>query len=128
MSKKKGVKPKGWTQAMYEKFERCIKEVKKKNKGSKKKYNPYAICHAQLGYDAPEPYDIHIQTSDVIIRLVPEIDNLLEVALYIDDDTFKALKEKLDQIGIRYELLDPKYIARRGRKEKATNVFIIGGN
>ena len=128
MPKKKGVKPKGWTQAMYEKFERCVKEVKKKNKGSKKKYNPYAVCHAQLDYDAPEPYDIHIQTSDVIIRLVPEIDNLFEVALYIDNDTFKILKEKLDQMGIRYELLDHQYIARRGRKEKATNVFIIGGN
>ena len=128
MSKKKGVKPKTWTKAMYEKFERCVKEIKKKNKGSRKKYNPYAVCHSKLGYDAPEPYDIHIQTSDVIIRLVPEIDNLLEVALYIDNNTFKALKEKLDQIGIRYELLDPQYIARRGRKEKATNVFIIGGN
>ena len=128
MSKKKGIKPKGWTQAMYEKFERCVKEVKKQNKGSKKKYNPYAVCHAQLGYDAPEPYDIHIQASDIIIRLVPEIDNLLEVALYIDNNTFKALKEKMDQMGIKYELLDLNYIARRGRKEKATNVFIIGGN
>ncbi len=75
--------------------------------------------------DLPEPYDIHIQALDIVIRLVPEIDNLFEIGIYIDPDTFNFIKEKLDQMKIRYEKVEKGYIARRGRKEKATNIFII---
>ena len=123
--KKKGKIPAGWTKEMYEKFERCVKDVKKKNKENGTDYNPYAVCHASLKYDLPEPYDIHFNALDVVLRLVPQIDNLVEIAVYIDDETFKKIKEKLDEMGIHYEMVDQGYIARRGRKEKATNIFII---
>lgn len=131
MPKKKGVKPKGWTTAMYNKFERCVKKVKDLNKKRGTNYNPYAVCHASLGYDPkkpmdlPEPHDIHFIAGDIILRLVPEIDNLFEIGIYIDKDTFDQIKEKLDEMGINYDLVEDGYIARRGRKEKATNVFLI---
>ncbi len=125
MSKKKGVKPKKWTKKMYEKFEDCVLKVKEQNKKGKKKYNPWAVCHASLKYDLPDPFDVHFETADVILRLVPEIDNLFEIGIYVDPDTFRKLKEKMDEMGIHYDKIEEGYIARRGRKEKATNVFII---
>jgi hypothetical protein len=130
--KKKGEIPKNWTKEMYDKFERCVKAVKEQNEIYGTDYNPYAVCHASLGYDPskkkydlPEPYDIHFNATDVILRLVPEIDNLFEIGIYIDSETFKKIKKKLDEMGIRYEVVEDGYLARRGRHEKATNVFII---
>ncbi len=95
---------------------------KKKNKSLKKKDKKIKR------YDLPEPYDIHFNAEDIVLRLVPEIDNLVEIAVYIPDSIFKQIKERMDKLGIKYELVDPKYIARRGRKYKATNIFIIGND
>ena len=33
------------------KWERCVKDVKKKNKENKTDYNPYAVCTASIGYE-----------------------------------------------------------------------------
>ncbi|MEM3265538.1 MAG: hypothetical protein QXH07_06245 [Thermoplasmata archaeon] len=76
-------------------------------------------------YDLPEPHDYHVQSNDIIIRLVPEIDNLFELAIYVDPITFKSITDILDKEQIHYDKIEDGYIARRGRKEKGTNIFII---
>lgn len=108
------------------KFERCVLQVKKK----KQKVNPYAVCRVSTGFkgstrfDPPPPNDYWIE-GDILIRLMPDIDNLFEIAIYIPSDQFEKIKKEMDRLGIKYELIENGYIARRGRNEKATNVFII---
>ncbi|MEM5784792.1 MAG: hypothetical protein QXF15_03590 [Candidatus Aenigmatarchaeota archaeon] len=126
--------PKKW-------FERCINAVKDKTKsperlcgyifyhGTKPKTQKEIIREAEkLNYDLPEPKDYHIEAEDIVIRLVPEIDNLMEIALYLNSETYQKIKEILIKNNIRYEQIDKNYIARRGRKEKATNIFIINNH
>ena len=42
----------GVSDAVFERYERCIEKLKKQNKARKKKhlktYNPYAICYASV--------------------------------------------------------------------------------
>ncbi|MEM0143655.1 MAG: hypothetical protein QXL94_06860 [Candidatus Parvarchaeum sp.] len=99
----------------------------KKNKKSLKKKKPIKTSHKTTTkeYDLPVPIDVHFKALDVVLRLVPEIDNLFELALYIDPNTFARLEADLKQYGIKYDNVEAGYIARRGRKEKATNVFLI---
>ncbi|MEM0143365.1 MAG: hypothetical protein QXL94_05385 [Candidatus Parvarchaeum sp.] len=98
----------------------------KKNKKSLKKKKPIKTSHkTKKTYDLPVPIDVHFKALDVVLRLVPEIDNLFELALYIDPNTFARLQADLKQYKIKYDLVENGYIARRGRKEKATNVFLI---
>lgn len=33
---------------MPRKLERCVKAIKKQNKGNRVKYNPYAVCKASI--------------------------------------------------------------------------------
>lgn len=135
---------------LQQKFVDCVRDVNDKNKGSKTRTNPFAVCRKSVGYkgptkglfqsskkphrvkkkksrkyDLPEPLDIHFEANDIVLRLVPEIDNLFELALYISPKDLAYLKDKMDSLGIEYDKVSSGYLARRGRKQKATNVFII---
>ncbi|MEM3829076.1 MAG: hypothetical protein QXP36_07680 [Conexivisphaerales archaeon] len=126
--------PKKW-------FYMCVDAIKDKTKtperlcgyiwyhGTKKGTKKDIIREAEkLHYDLPEPLDFHIQAEDIVVRLVPEIDNLMEIALYLNSETYQKIKEILTKNNIKYEQIDKNYIARRGRKQKATNIFIINNH
>ena len=75
--------------------------------------------------DLPKPDDYEVRPDAVLVRFVPGIDNLVEIGLYLPADQWDRLNAVVKQLGIRTEKVQSGYLARRGRTEKATNVFFI---
>ncbi|MEM0144100.1 MAG: hypothetical protein QXL94_09225 [Candidatus Parvarchaeum sp.] len=73
----------------------------------------------------PKPDDYSIHPSDVIVRCVPKIDNLVEIGLYLPSEQFDRLKAEFEKLGIKYEIVKSGYLARRGKQNPALNVFFI---
>jgi hypothetical protein len=74
--------------------------------------------------EKPKPRDLEIKAVDVLFRVVPEVDNLLEVAVYLNSAQFTRVKKHVMQV--KNLELDFGAVIRRGRKNKATNIFIYG--
>jgi hypothetical protein len=72
----------------------------------------------------PKPRDLEIKSVDILFRVVPEVDNLLEVAVYLNAAQFARVKKHV--VVLKNLELDFGAVIRRGRKNKATNIFIYG--
>jgi Flp pilus assembly CpaF family ATPase len=71
------------------------------------------------------PFDM--KTYFGLIRVVPAIDKLVEVQVYLPSKQFNDLKTLLKETGINDVEVssDGNMIVRRGRTNKATNIFIV---
>ena len=105
--------------------------IKKTYYGSKwwpypkrKKYDPqifYQTPQGKILDYIPKPIDYEFR-SDVILRIVPEVDRLIEIAVCAPYDVFK---EVADIVADWPDVERPSdKIIRRGRSNPATNIFI----
>lgn len=60
-------KLKGVTKQKQAKYERCVRDVKKKNKGKKKKVNPYSVCYNSVIKKKKKPKKTEEVEFDYII-------------------------------------------------------------
>ncbi len=75
----------------------------------------------------PKPIDIQGYTGD-LVRLVPEIDMLIEVVITLPRSVFDDLEKRIkayQEIGIYNDVeMEKGRLIRRGQRNKATNIFI----
>lgn len=83
-------------------------------KRRRKKFDPKAL---------PDPMDFR-GYDHTMVRVVPEIDRLIEIQVrlpaHIWDDVYEATKSFKD---LEVDMNDRRMV-RRGRKNKATNIFL----
>lgn len=99
------------------------------SKHADKVKTPYALAmwmtKRKYGYDPlPEPYDYWV-SDDVMLRLVPEIDGLVEIAVYVPGDVLNRVKKVFKEHGYTDVEIGKDRVIRRGRVNKATNIFIM---
>lgn len=93
-----------------------------------RKLDPRKYTGRKREFDLPEPGDYELMPDNVLVRLVPSIDNLMEVAIYLPASQYDRLKSIINESGIKIEVVNPGYLARRGRTYQATNIFLIRGD
>lgn len=75
----------------------------------------------------PKPIDIQGYTGD-LVRLVPEIDMLIEVVITLPKTVFDDLEKRIKEyqkIGVYNDVeFEKGRLIRRGQRNKATNIFI----
>lgn len=93
---------------------------------------PHALAMAQTkrkhGYDPgkpkpPKPNDYWI-AENAMLRLVPTVAGLMEIAIYVDKGTFERIVRQLGMLGEPNLEIGSREIIRRGRSNPATNIFI----
>lgn len=104
----------------YDFFERMSK-LRRHRKQAHPKTHRKSYKKRKLDPVPPDPIDIH-GFDGSLVRLVPEVDQLIETVIVLPKHQFEEVKEKVK--GWKDVEFEKGRIIRRAKKNKATNIFI----